>query len=121
MVSPPVARLLWGFDDPGGAYRFAMGYAASLMLAWTGLLLWAWRRPLERRVVAALTVVVIYGLVLTEVAAVVAGTMPVWRIAPTWCLQATLLALFAAGFHHATLARLLGAGGRGTPLASTSR
>ena len=52
MVCPPVARLVWGFEDAGGAYRFAMGYGASLMLAWTGLLLWAHRRPLERAFVA---------------------------------------------------------------------
>ena len=61
MLSPPVAKLPWGFDDvSGGAYRFAMGYAASLMLGWTALLIW-----LERRGVAALTVFVMCGLVLT--------------------------------------------------------
>jgi len=107
LVCPPVARLLWGFDDPTGAYRFATGYAASLMVGWTALLLWARRRPVERRVVAALTVLVIYGLVGTEVAAVATGAMPLWRVVPTWGLQAVLLALFAAGYHHATVRRLL--------------
>src|SRR5262249_18649915 len=58
MLCPPVARLVWGFDVPSGPYRFAMGYGASLMLGWTLLLLWARARPLERRFVAALTVVV---------------------------------------------------------------
>ena len=62
MLVPAAARLLWGFDDPSGAYRFAMGYGASLMLGWTALLVWASRRPLERRFVAALTVLVIYGI-----------------------------------------------------------
>ena len=105
MLVPPVAALLWGFDDASGAYRFAMGYGASLMLGWTVLLLWASRRPLERRFVAALTVLVIYGLVATEVVAVASGHLALWRMVPTWCLQATLLALFAGGFHHATLQR----------------
>jgi hypothetical protein len=105
MLSPPVARLLWGFEDVGGPYRFAMGYGASLMAAWTVLLLWAWQRPLERAFVAALTVFVIYGLVATEVAAVVAGTLPVWRMAPTWALQAVLLGLFATAYHHPWRAR----------------
>jgi hypothetical protein len=106
MLLPPVARLVWGFDDPSGAYRFAMGYGASLMLGWTGLLLWAYQRPLERRFVAALTVVVIYGLVAAEIAAVVGGHIALWRMVPTWCLQAVLLILFAGGFHHAALRRL---------------
>jgi len=105
MLIPPLAALLWGFDDASGAYRFAMGYGASLMLGWTVLLVWAYQRPLERRFVAALTVLVIYGLVATEVVAVATGKLPVWRIAPTWVLQAALLTLFAGGYHYATLRR----------------
>ncbi len=105
MLIPPLAKLLWGFDDTSGAYRFAMGYGASLMLGWTALLIWAYQRPLERRVVAALTVLVIYGLVLTEVVAVCSGNLAAWRMVPTWCLQAVLLGLFAGGFHHERLQR----------------
>ena len=100
MLSPSMASLLWGFEDVTGPYRFAMGYAASLMAAWTGLLLWASRRPLERSFVAALTVFVIYGLVVTEVLAVFAGHMSAPRMIPTWFLQAALLALFAGGYHY---------------------
>jgi hypothetical protein len=50
--------------------------------------------------VAALTVLVIYGLVATEIAAVVAGHMPAARMVPTWILQAGLLALFATAYHR---------------------
>ena len=77
-----------------------MGYGASLMAAWTALLLWAYRRPLERSFVAALTVFVIYGLVTTEVVAVLAGHMAASRMVPTWCLQAGLVALFTGGYHY---------------------
>jgi hypothetical protein len=105
MLSPTMARLLWGFDDPSGPYRFAMGYGASLMAAWTGLLLWAYRRPLERAFVAVLTVGIIYGLVATELAAVASGALPAWRMAPTWLLQTTLLGLFATAHHYPVLAR----------------
>jgi hypothetical protein len=105
MLSAPLAGLLWGFEDVSGSYRFAMGYGASLMLGWTLLLLWAYRRPIERRFVAALTVLVIYGLVLTEVLAVASGALDAWRMLPTWCLQAGLLVLFASAFHHRSLRR----------------
>lgn len=100
LLSPSMASLLWGFDATDGAYRFAMGYAASLMLGWTGFLLWASRRPGERAFAAPLTVFVVYGLVATEVAAVRSGAMPVWRVIPTWCLQAGLLGLFATAYHY---------------------
>lgn len=107
MLAPPLARLLWGFDAVSESYRFAMGYGASLMLGWTVLLLWAYRRPIERRFVAALTVLVIYGLVLTEIVAVASGALAAWRMVPTWCVQAALLGLFASAYHYQTLRRWL--------------
>lgn len=105
MLLPSMASLLWGFGNPTGAYRFAMGYGASLMLGWTLLLVWARRRPIERRFVAALTVLVIYGLVLTEIVAVVSGHLEAWRMLPTWCLQGVLLCLFASAYHYPVLKR----------------
>ena len=107
LLIPEMARVLWGFDDTSGAYRFAMRYAAALMLGWTALLLWAYRRPLERRAVAALTVLVIYGLVFAEIAAARAGALPVWRLIPTWCLQAALLGLFTGAYHFEAVRRLV--------------
>ena len=109
MLWPPLADLLWGFRDVSGTFRFAMGYGASLMLGWTVLLLWAYRRPLERRFVAALTALVIYGLILTEVVAVRSGALEAWRMVPTWCLQAVLLLLFAGAFHFRSVRRLVAA------------
>jgi len=105
MLVPPLAGLLWGFEDVSGSYRFAMGYGASLMLGWTVLLLWAYRRPLERRFVAALTVLVICGLVFTEILAVASGVLETWRMVSTWCLQAGLLGLFASAYHYRFLRR----------------
>ncbi len=102
LMIPSLASLLWGVVGEGGSYRFVAGCAASLMLAWTGLLLWAYRRPLERAFVAPLTVLVIYGLVATEVAAVLSGHLAVWRMLPTWILQSVLLCLFASAYHAPT-------------------
>jgi hypothetical protein len=105
MLVPQAAALMWGFDAAGSEYRFAMGYGAALMAGWTGLLLWAYQSPYERRFVAALTVFVIYGLALTEIVAVASGAMAAWRMVPTWILQAALLALFASAYHYPFLER----------------
>jgi hypothetical protein len=99
LLVPPMASFLWGFEDRSGPSRFATGYGATLMLGWTGLLLWAYRRPLERAFVAVLTVFVIYGLVVTEVVAVLSGDVPARRMIPTWMLQGGLLALLARAYH----------------------
>ena len=90
---------MWGFPDVSVNGSFAMRYA-SLMLGWTILLFWAYKRPIERRFVAVLTMLVIGGLLLTEVIAVRSGTLEAWRMIPTWCLQALLIALFARALHH---------------------
>jgi len=56
---------------PGIEYRYAMGMDASLMLGWTALLLWADRKPLERKGVLLITLLpVVLGLVVNEIVAV---------------------------------------------------
>jgi hypothetical protein len=64
------------------------------MAGWSVLLLWAYRKPVERRFVAPLTLVVIGGLVVTEVIGVAAGEIAPVRMIPTWILQAVLAGLF---------------------------
>ncbi len=98
MLVPSMARLLWGFEHPTGSYWFAMGYGASLMLGWTLLLLWAYQRPVERRGVALLTLVVIAGLVTTESVVVARGDLNPLRMIPTWAIQGALVALFAKAY-----------------------
>ena len=98
MLSPSMARLLCGFEHPSGSYVFAMGYGASLMLGWTMLLLWAYQRPVERRVVALLTLVVIAGLVTTEIVVVAQGDLDAVRMIPTWVIQAALVGLFGKAY-----------------------
>lgn len=51
--------------DP--AFRYAMAFGAALMAGWTVLLVWADRRPLERRGVLPITVCpVIVGLLASK-------------------------------------------------------
>lgn len=109
MLSPPVAGLLWGFKEFSGDYHFAMGYGASLMTGWTALLLWAYRRPVERGFVAVLTIVVIAGLVVTEVITVSCGYIEIKRMIGTWLMQGLLLTLFAGAYYYQALRRRFGA------------
>ena len=95
MLLPSFATLLWGLRDASDSYQLAMRSGASLMLGWTLLLVWASRRPLERYVVALFTVLVVGGIVVSEIAGAAAGVVDAWRVVPTWCLQVILLVLFA--------------------------
>jgi len=96
MFFPEVGRAVYGVPDfePTADYRYAMRFGASLMLGWTVLLLWADRKPLERRGVLPITVFVIAGLAWAGAYAVSAGLIPLPNMVPSWGFQAFLVALF---------------------------
>lgn len=79
-------------------FRYPMGLAASLMFGWTALLLWADRKPLERRGVLPLTVAVILGLLASGFYAVAAGIFPIGHILPTTLLGLVVIALFVFSY-----------------------
>jgi hypothetical protein len=99
MAVPAAAKILWGFNDFSGIYYFAMGMGASLMSGWTILLLWAYRKPLERRYIALFTVVVVTGFVLMEIFLANQGYLPIsnkyWG---AMVMQLILLSLFGYSF-----------------------
>jgi hypothetical protein len=101
MVSPRVGAAMFGLRDfhPGPDYRYAMYLAASLMLGWTCLLLWADRKPLERRGVLVLTVVpVIAGLFAAGVYAVAAGMVELRFLLPMFVIQVLVSVLFLRAY-----------------------
>lgn len=98
------AQAFFGYTSPLNhyvpeiPYRYAMGLAGSLMLGWTILLLWADRRPAERRGVLLITIVVILGLMATGLRAVAVGFIHGSAMAPLIVLQIGLIALFTASY-----------------------
>ena len=98
ILYPPMAKFMWGFDKFSDNYFFAMGYSASLMAGWTLVLIWAYKRPLERRFITFLTILVIIGLIATEIFAVANGSIDINKMIPTWILQIVLLGLFSFSY-----------------------
>lgn len=85
-----------GFSIFGGfEYRYAMGIAAWFMIAWTVLLAWAIRKPVERRGVLLITAwPLIVGLLLTRIFGFVVGVVPLEGFIFTTLLQTSLIVLF---------------------------
>jgi len=48
-------RMLFPRIGTGSEYRYALGLAAALMFGWTLLLIWADRKPMERKGILLLT------------------------------------------------------------------
>ena len=96
MFFPELGRAAYGDPnfEPSADYRYAMRFGASLMLGWTVLLLWADRKPVERRGVLPITLFVIAGLAWAGAYAVSADLVSLSRMVPSWGFQALLVALF---------------------------
>ena len=86
---------------PAPDYRYAMGMGAPLMLAWTVLLLWADRKPLERKGLLPITLLVVVGEVINEIVAARTGYISVGALIPTWIVQALLAGLFLFAWWNA--------------------
>jgi hypothetical protein len=109
MIFPSVLAATSGLTDfhPGSDYFYAMGMGASLMLGWTVLLLWADRKPLERKGILPITVFpVIAGMMINEGYAVWAsGFLSVVAVIPIWILQMVLSVVFLVSFFQAGKSR----------------
>jgi hypothetical protein len=78
---------------------YPMGLGASLMFGWSLLLIWAYRKPVERKGILVITIFpVITGLMASGLYAVAAGIFPIARIVPTSILGVGLIALMAYSY-----------------------
>ena len=88
--------------QPGADYRYAMGMGASLMLGWTVLLIWADRKPIERKGILPITVFpVICGMVINEIWAIRSQFISLGVVVPIWILQTALTVLFVFSYLNA--------------------
>ena len=83
------------------AYHYAMGMGAPLMIAWTVLLLWADRKPIERKGVLPITLLVVLGEVTVQVWGIVVGFVPFSALLLSFVMQAILLVLFLFSYLNA--------------------
>ena len=104
MLFPPLFALNNGLTNfnPGMDYRYAMGMGAPLMLGWTALLLWADRKPMERKSILLITLLVVFGEVATEIFGVATGFIVVPAMLLTWAIQLLVSGLFIFSYWNAS-------------------
>jgi len=92
LLFPAVFGLLLGNSgfNPDTEIRLIMGIGASLMTGWTFLLIWAVRKPIERRVVSLITAFpVLTGLFIVALIGFLGGNS-----SNIWILTKTTLLIF---------------------------
>ena len=92
---PPIFGFLTGTlgFSPDEQVRLIMGIGGSLMTGWTLLLVWAVRKPFERRVVILLTAFpVVFGLfVVTLIGFLGGNTSSIWILVKTIILMISMI------------------------------
>ena len=104
LVIPIFGGAVYGIADLSVTmeYRFVSYIGASLMLGWTILLIWADRRPLERRGVLLITVFpVVLGLAFSGLYMMIAGMISITNLVPTLVVQACITFLFLFSYFYA--------------------
>ncbi|MCK5275518.1 MAG: hypothetical protein KAR37_12765 [Alphaproteobacteria bacterium] len=77
---------------------YPMGLAATLMFGWSLLLIWAYRKPVERKGVLVITIAAIPGLLASGLYAVAAGIFPFTKIIPSSIVGIGLIALMGYSY-----------------------
>jgi len=104
MISPEIWSSFNGLaiGTTGSGTILALGPGVSLMAGWTILLIWADRKPVERKGVLLITIFpVIAGLAIYNVYGIISGLEAAVSILPVLALQAGLVALFGIGYYNA--------------------
>ena len=96
MAFPQIGlKMLKAKVDATNEYVFAINLAAGLMLAWTLLLFWADRKPLERKMVVPLTMLIIAWNICTLMFGVRANLVPKETILPQIVVASILFMYYA--------------------------
>ena len=105
MVSPALFGKVMGIPDfhPGSDYVYAMGIAAVFTLGWVLLLIWAARKPVERKGVMLLTLVpVLVGNMLCGIYAASSGFVATTMMFPSWIVQTVIIVMFGFSYYEAS-------------------
>jgi hypothetical protein len=98
MLSTKSAGNFWGFEAFPDPTTFFMHFGAALMIGWALLLIWASFKPLEHRMIAAMTVVVVAVMIVAEIIAIQGGVLTFGRALVSLIIQALIFVLYSFAF-----------------------
>jgi len=99
MAFPEIGKAMLKVNmETGPEYVFAINLGAGLMLAWTLLLVWADRKPVERRMIIPLTMIIIAWNTFTMRYGVRTGLVPAETMMPQMIVAGALFIYYGFCF-----------------------
>lgn len=103
MLFPSARTYIFGEPEimQTNLYEFAMRMVAAFILSWTLLLFWGARKPLERRGIIPILVLMLLTLALAEIGSVISGVLPLEKFILMWFIYLVLIPSFSYYYHMA--------------------
>jgi len=104
LAIPALGSKILGLSDfnPTPELNYISYLGASLMLGWTILLIWADRKPLERKGVLLITVFpVVIGIALSGIYLIASGMVSIYSLIPTLAIEVCITILFLFSYFFA--------------------
>jgi hypothetical protein len=83
------------------AYCYPMGLMSAVAFSWGCMLIWADRKPLERKWILLPTILVVTMLMVAEIYSVLVGAISFSRILPFLSIQPAFIALMIFSYYNA--------------------
>jgi hypothetical protein len=99
LVSPKLCGLMIGMPNfnPDLITRYIMNVGAALMASWTGVLIWAAMKPIERKGIVWITLLLLQsGLVVSGITLYVQNGISLEKAVPIWSISGYLICLHIA-------------------------
>ncbi len=84
--------------EPDAGFTFGLINGAPLMIGWTILLLWADRKPVERKDILLLTLPVVAGYVIVEVYSIASALTTLGQMLPLFIAQTSMSSMFVVSY-----------------------
>lgn len=100
MFLPRMVEFVWGFSQSMNPLEVMWSrYLGVIIFAWTFILLWGLRKPVERRIILPITAIfVLIPFIIIEYQAFISGLVPLGNMLFLTGLQLFLIAVFMKGF-----------------------
>ncbi len=100
MFLPKMVKFVWGFSQSMSSFEIMWcRYLGAIIFAWTFILIWGLKKPIERRLILPITaILVLIPFIIIECLVLITGLLPLGNMLFLIGLQLILIVLFMKGY-----------------------
>ncbi|MGD9202814.1 MAG: hypothetical protein PVI26_14740 [Chitinispirillia bacterium] len=97
---PSFCLKIYGFQtELSPTIRFWIAYPGSIIFFWTALLIWGMRKPQERKFIALITILIVFGFMLIQICGILFQVVPFLNMVWLLIIQLLLISILGYGYY----------------------